>query len=272
MSQTDPQTPPPAEENEIEVVEEEAVEAVDIAELGEAVDIAELAEDRPAISDDATLRATIEAIVYVTEEPVMAKQIADALEQTEEKITAVLAELVKEYEDGQRGIMIRQVAGGYRMGTRPDMHEPLKHFARSLRPPLKLSLAALETLAVIAYKQPITAPEIMEVRGVQGAGVLSTLLQRKLIATAGRRNVVGKPILYKTTKEFLLQFGLRDLAELPTLKEFEELKRLALDTEPLLPEGAAGSNGNSEAPAPDSEESIRAEAEQLSEAEAEKSE
>ena len=95
-------------------------------------------------------------------------------------------------------------------------------------PPLKLSLAALETLAVIAYKQPITAPEIMEIRGVQGAGVLKTLLDRKLIATAGRKNVIGKPMLYKTTREFLIQFGLSSLNELPTLKEFEELGRLAL--------------------------------------------
>src|SRR5207245_9940973 len=105
------------------------------------------------------------------------------------------------------------------MSTKPEQHDVVRAFAKSLKPPLELSLPALETLAVIAYKQPVTAPEIMEIRGVQGAGVLKTLLDRKLIATAGRKNVVGKPILYKTTKEFLIHFGLKDLSELPTLKE-----------------------------------------------------
>ena len=122
---------------------------------------------------------------------------------------------------------IREVAGGYKMATKPEHHEAIRAFVKNLKPPLKLSLPALETLAVIAYKQPITAPEIMEIRGVQGAGVLKTLLDRKLIAAAGRKQVVGKPILYKTTKEFLIQFGLKDVSELPTLKEFEELGRLA---------------------------------------------
>ena len=120
------------------------------------------------------------------------------------------------------------------MATKAEHHEAVRNFVKSLKPPLKLSLAALETLAVIAYKQPVTAPEIMEIRGVQGTGVLKTLLDRKLIAAAGRKNVIGKPILYKTTKEFLVQFGLKDLAELPTLKEFEEIGRLAL-AEPEAP-------------------------------------
>src|SRR5581483_6259145 len=127
-----------------------------------------------------------------------------------------------------RGLTIREIAGGYKMGTKPEHHEAIRAFVRNLKPPLKLSLPALETLAVIAYKQPVTAPEIMDIRGVQGVGVLRTLLDRKLITTAGRKNVVGKPILYKTTREFLVQFGLKDLNELPTLKEFEELGRLAL--------------------------------------------
>ncbi len=127
--------------------------------------------------------------------------------------------------------MVREVAGGYKMATKPEHHEAVRAFVKNLNPPLKLSLAALETLAVIAYKQPITAPEIMEIRGVQGAGVLKTLIDRKLITTSGRKNVVGRPILYKTTKEFMIQFGLKDLNELPTLKEFEELRRLALGDE-----------------------------------------
>ncbi|MCU0245545.1 MAG: SMC-Scp complex subunit ScpB [Bryobacter sp.] len=180
------------------------------------------------------LQAAIEAIIYVTDEPVTPKQIADALETPVETVQATLDRLVAEYELPGRGLTIRVLAGGYKMGTRPEYHEALKTFAKTLKPALKLSLAALETLAVIAYKQPVTAPEIQEIRGVQGTGVLKTLLDRKLIQTAGRKNVIGKPMLYKTTKDFLLQFGLKDLNELPTLKEFEELRRLAL-SEPEEP-------------------------------------
>jgi segregation and condensation protein B len=121
------------------------------------------------------------------------------------------------------------------MATKAEHHEAVRNFVKSLKAPLKLSLPALETLAVIAYKQPVTAPEIMEIRGVQGAGVLKTLLDRKLIAAAGRKNVIGKPILYKTTKDFLIQFGLKDLSELPSLKEFEEIRRMAFsDDQPAL--------------------------------------
>ena len=138
----------------------------------------------------------------------------------------MLEELTAEYNKPEHGLTMREVAGGYKMSTKPEHHEAIRAFVKNLKPPLKLSLAALETLALIAYKQPITAPEMMEIRGVQGAGVVKTLLDRKLIATAGRKQVLGKPILYKTTKEFLVQFGLKDLSELPTLKEFEELGRL----------------------------------------------
>ena len=182
--------------------------------------------------DDTDLKAAIEAIVYVCEEPATAAQIALALEQPEERVNRLIVELAAEYAGAAHGLMIREVAGGYKMATKPEHHEAVRAFAKSLKAPLKLSLAALETLATIAYKQPVTAPEIMEIRGVQGAGVLKTLLDRKLIQTAGRKNVVGRPILYKTSKEFLLQFGLKDLAELPTLKEFEELRRLATGDEP----------------------------------------
>src|SRR5947199_5629463 len=114
------------------------------------------------------------------------------------------------------------------MATKAEHHDAVRAFVKSLKTPLKLSLAALETLAVIAYKQPVTTPEVMEIRGVQGAGVMKTLLERKLIAVSGRKNVIGKPVLYKTTKEFLVQFGLKDLSELPSLKEFEEIRRLAI--------------------------------------------
>jgi segregation and condensation protein B len=173
------------------------------------------------------LRAVVEAVIYVTDEPLTADQIATALQQPAANIGRVLEELSAEYNKTEHGLTIREVAGGYKMSTKPEHHEAVRAFVKNLKPPLKLSLPALETLALIAYKQPITAPEVMEVRGVQGAGVLKTLIDRKLIATAGRKAVLGKPILYKTTKEFLVQFGLKDLSELPTLKEFEELGRLS---------------------------------------------
>src|SRR5579884_4077291 len=190
--------------------------------------------DAPAGADeDVQFKAIIEAAIYITDEPLTSAQIAAALGQPAERVNRLLDELAAEYNRPERGLSIREIAGGYKMSTKPEHHEAIRTFVKNLKPPLKLSLAALETLAVIAYKQPVTAPEIMDIRGVQGLGVLKTLLDRKLIAAAGRKQVVGKPILYKTTKEFLVQFGLKDLSELPTLKEFEELGRLALtDSEP----------------------------------------
>jgi len=128
-----------------------------------------------------------------------------------------LDELIADYANPEHGIEIREVAGGYRMSTKPEHHDVVKAFSKSLKPPVRLSLQALETLAVIAYKQPVTVPEISEIRGVDAAGVIGTLLERKLITTAGRKAVVGRPMLYKTTKDFLLRFGLRDLSELPSL-------------------------------------------------------
>lgn len=206
----------------------DAVDADDFVVVMESVD-----------SERVRLKAIIEAVIYITDEPLTLSQIAMALTRPADQIKPILDELASDYGQPDRGLSIREVAGGYKMATKPEHHEEIRTFVKNLKPPLKLSLAALETLAVIAYKQPITAPEIMEIRGVQGAGVLKTLLDRKLIATAGRKNVIGKPILYKTTKEFLVQFGLKDLGELPTLKEFEELGRLALtdaETEPAVPE------------------------------------
>lgn len=186
----------------------------------------------PAFHADWQLKAVIEAIIYVTEEPLSKQQIAASLQQPLEKVEQALSELSADFEKPEHGIAIREVAGGYKMATKPEHHDAVRNFVKSLKPPLKLSLAALETLAVIAYKQPVTAPEIAEIRGVQGTGVLKTLLDRKLIAAAGRKNVIGKPILYKTTKDFLVQFGLKDLSELPSLKEFEEIRRMALSDEP----------------------------------------
>ena len=154
--------------------------------------------------------------------------MAAAIEQPIDKVKRLLDQLVADYAKAEHGLSIREIAGGYKMATKAEHHEAVRAFVKKLTPPMKLSLPALETLAVIAYKQPVTTPEIMEIRGVQGAGVLKTLLDRKLITEAGRKDVVGRPLTYKTTKEFLVQFGLKDLKELPTLKEFEELGRLEL--------------------------------------------
>ncbi len=140
-----------------------------------------------------------------------------------ESMRSVLDSLIAEYGEGDRGLEIREIAGGFRFATKPEYHDAVRGFVRSLKPPLKLSLQALETLAVVAYKQPVTAPEVSEIRGVDSGGVLGSLMSRKLVTTAGRKQVIGRPILYKTTKEFLLRFGLKDLAELPSIEEFERL-------------------------------------------------
>jgi len=220
--------------------------------------------DAPMPVEDATLRATLEAIIYVTDEPLTVDQIAEAIEQPRDRVVALLEQLGAEYDKPDRGLSIREIAGGFRMTTKPEHHEAVRRFVRNLNPPMKLSLPALETLAVIAYKQPITAPEIMEIRGVQGAGVLKTLLDRKLIAPAGRKQVIGKPILYKTTKEFLVQFGLKNLQELPTLKEFQEIGSLSGGE----PEGPVQANLIEMPAPPDQEEAQEDEAIEVETAEA----
>lgn len=148
----------------------------------------------------------------------------------------LLDALIADYATSERGLEIREVAGGYRLATKPEYHDAVRGFVKSLKPPLKLSLQALETLAVVAYKQPVTAPEISEIRGVDSGGVLGSLMARKLITTAGRKQVIGRPILYKTTKDFLLRFGLKDLAELPSIEEFEKMAGEFADAEPLQEE------------------------------------
>jgi segregation and condensation protein B len=209
-----------------------------------------------------SLKAKIEAIIYAAEEPITLDQIGEALREAglaagllqpkedaaevgatslakseedakaaakEEKkalrnaIRAVIDELTADYNSADRGMEVRQVASGYRISTKPEHHDVVKSFAKSLKPPIRLSLQALETLAVIAYKQPVTGPEISEIRGVDSSGVLATLIERKLITTAGRKQVIGRPMLYKTTKDFLLRFGLSDLNELPSMEEFEKM-------------------------------------------------
>ncbi|HEX5236012.1 MAG TPA: SMC-Scp complex subunit ScpB [Silvibacterium sp.] len=148
----------------------------------------------------------------------------------------LISQLVEEYREGDRGVEIREIAGGYRVATKPEYHDAVRGFIKSLKPPMKLSLQALETLAVIAYKQPVTAPEVSEIRGVDSSGVLGSLGSRKLITTAGRKQVIGRPILYKTTKEFLLRFGLKDVNELPSIEEFEKMAGELADTDDAVPE------------------------------------
>lgn len=173
-------------------------------------------------------RALLEAIIYAAEEPLTAAQISKGIDVPLDQVETDLQALIEESTSDKRGIEIRKVAKGYKMSTKAEHHEGVRTFVKTLRPKLKLSLPALETLAVVAYKQPVTMPEIQAVRGVNSTGVISTLLNRKLVTTAGRKAVIGRPMQYKTTKDFLIQFGLSDLTELPTLKELEELGRAAL--------------------------------------------
>jgi segregation and condensation protein B len=151
------------------------------------------------------------------------KEEKEAARRLRDYFRSLVDQLIAEYANGDRGLEIREVASGYRFGTKPEYHDAVRGFVKSLKPPLKLSLQALETLAVVAYKQPITAPEVSEIRGVDSGGVLGSLMSRKLVTTAGRKQVIGRPILYKTTKEFLMRFGLKDLNELPSIEEFEKM-------------------------------------------------
>src|SRR2546427_10140669 len=186
------------------------------------------------------LKAALEAAIYAADEPATLDQLAGALGEEKTAVRAALDDLVASYASDERGVEIRAVAGGYKMYTKPQHHEAVRRFIKSLRPPLRLTMPALETLAVIAYKQPATGPEIQEIRGVNCAGVLKTLLEKRLIVTAGRKAVLGRPILYRTSKDFLMRFGLSDVDELPSLKEFEQLARAALGADegiaPIEPE------------------------------------
>jgi segregation and condensation protein B len=205
-----------------------------------------------------SLKAKLEAIIYAAETPitldhlvqlvgesVIAEGAADDAE-VRSRIRAALEELVTDYSAADHGVEVRQVAGGYRMSTKPEHHDVVRAFAKSLKPPIRLSLPALETLAVIAYKQPVTVPEINDIRGVDSGGVIGTLLDRKLITTAGRKAVIGRPILYRTTKEFLLRFGLKDVSELPSMEEFEKLVAESFQSDLLPVDG--GMVGRSDSP------------------------
>jgi len=160
-----------------------------------------------------------------------------------EYFRSILGQLIADYADGDRGLEIREVAGGYRLATKPEYHDAVRGFVKSLKPPLKLSLQALETLAVVAYKQPVTAPEISEIRGVDSGGVLGSLMGRKLVTTAGRKQVIGRPILYKTTRDFLVRFGLKDIGELPSIEEFEKMAGELAEQEEIPMEHHAHATG-----------------------------
>src|ERR1700690_2873706 len=197
------------------------------------------------------LKPQLEAIIYAAEIPITLDQIIPLVKDSvlaespeidpseiRSRVRAAIEELLADYSGPTHGIEIRQVAGGYRMSTKPEQHDVVRAFAKSLKSPSRLSMPALETLAVIAYKQPATVPEISEIRGVDSGGIIATLLDRKLITTAGRKAVIGRPILYKTSKEFLLRFGLKDIHELPSMEEFEKLLAESFQSDLLGSENA----------------------------------
>lgn len=196
------------------VAEEESAAAMD----------AETPDDGPlaAPQSQAERAAVIEALIYVSEDPLSAKTIADVLKEDREVINQTLAALAEEFNARSGGLQLREVAGGWQFATRPEYHEHVRAFLKT-RPSAKLSIASLETLAVIAYRQPVTVPEILEIRGVQSPSAIKTLLDKKLIVAKGRKETVGRPMMYGTSKEFLLQFGLKDLSELPSVEDFHDL-------------------------------------------------
>jgi segregation and condensation protein B len=198
--------------------EEYARQAGEAGEAGAAEEVAPGGQPREL----AELVAVCEALIFVSDEPITVKALADILKEEKGWVQVAVEELAKEYGERSGGLMLREVAGGWQLATRPEHHESIRAFLKS-KPSAKLSLAALETLAVIAYKQPITVPEILEIRGVTSSSAIKTLLDKRLIVAKGRKETVGRPMMYGTSKEFLMQFGLRDLGELPSIEDFEDL-------------------------------------------------
>jgi segregation and condensation protein B len=206
-----------------EIISSEKPE-VDDEDPGDEVALApEVQPDTDQQPDDANAAPVESQDLANAEKSAHEKEDKEDTKRVKAHLSRILDELTTEYNQGSHGVEVRQIAGGYRMGTKPEHHDVVVSFAKSLKPPVRLSLQALETLAVIAYKQPVTVPEVSDIRGVDSSGVIGTLLDRKLISTAGRKQVIGRPILYKTTKEFLLRFGLNNVAELPSMEEFEKL-------------------------------------------------
>ncbi|MDQ3011787.1 MAG: SMC-Scp complex subunit ScpB [Acidobacteriota bacterium] len=206
-------------------------ESVTIDGDGQAVEATTEAAARPEAAEEqitATreeLKPAIESLLFVADEPLPFKQLCKVMgDVPEEDVLAALHELGSDYEARSSGLEVREIAGGWRISTRPQNHEFIRKYLKS-RPSARLSLPALETLAVIAYKQPITIPEILEIRGVTSSSAIKTLLEKRLIITKGRKETVGKPMLYGTSKEFLIQFGLKDLTELPSIEDFEDLSQ-----------------------------------------------
>jgi len=171
---------------------------------------------------EAELKSIAEALIFVADEPISAKTIADVIDADRDTVEKAIADLGAEYEARKGALQLREIAGGWQIATRPEHHEDIRAYLKS-RPSAKLSLASLETLAVIAYKQPVTVPEILEIRGVQSPSAIKTLLDKRLIVAKGRKETVGRPMMYGTSKEFLIQFGLKDLSELPSIEDFQDL-------------------------------------------------
>jgi segregation and condensation protein B len=215
-----------------EAASEEEGSDFEIAAMDEDLNTAEAqtideaaAEDNTApytLQSMAERMAVIEALVFVADEPLSTKTIAEVLKEDRQLIEESVAELEKDFNGRNSGLQLREVGGGWQFATRAEYHEHVRAFLKS-RPSAKLSLAALETLAVIAYKQPVTVPEILEIRGVQSPSSIKTLLDKKLIVAKGRKDTVGRPMMYGTSKEFLIQFGLKDLSELPSIEDFDDL-------------------------------------------------
>ena len=200
-----------AEAAAIDEVEAEPIDSSDDVELESTREIGV-----------AELKSIAEALIFVADEPISAKTIADVVRTDREAVEKAIAELVEEYDARNGALQLREIAGGWQIATRPEHHEQIRAYLRS-RPSAKLSLASLETLAVIAYKQPVTIPEILEIRGVQSPSAIKTLLDKRLIVAKGRKETVGRPMMYGTSKDFLIQFGLKDLSELPSMEDFQDL-------------------------------------------------
>ncbi|MER3430865.1 MAG: SMC-Scp complex subunit ScpB [Blastocatellia bacterium] len=188
----------------------------------ESAKLTEIAEANRQCRTAAEIMAVAEALVFVSDEPISAKAISEIIGEDKETVLAALEALKREYDERQGGLQLREIAGGWQIATRTELHEDIRKYLKT-RPSAKLSLAALETLAVIAYKQPVTVPEILEIRGVQSASAIRTLLEKRLIVTKGHKETVGRPMQYGTSKEFLIQFGLKDLSDLPSIEDFEDL-------------------------------------------------
>jgi len=174
------------------------------------------------------LKGITESLIFVAEEPIDTKSIAKVLRVDQSAVDEAIQSLVEEYADRGGGLQLREIAGGWQISTRPEHHEHVRAYLKS-KPSAKLSLASLETLAVIAYKQPVTVPEILEIRGVQSPSAIKTLLDKRLIVAKGRKETVGRPMMYGTSKEFLIQFGLKDLSELPSIEDFQDLAGGSVD-------------------------------------------